>query len=298
VVSARTLFGLARMLETHPTLIGQLVGIAIATMAVNTLEEMIAQPGCPNLYWSFADLPTPFISIREGIAGERAFVTIQFSKQISTTKAMSGEEVAAVITTITEVMAVSDGGGGPQDKPLIKYAVLAGDDKRLEGVRERLTTAGTPADVVKAMPPLQLALIDDLRRFEVTRDEMFKWMNRPHPEALAGLKEAEGLVKKEKLTAVLTPLFMPAMWKVKQAQAKLDQRIAYLMTAEAVRLHAHESGGKLPEKLADVKVTVPADPVSGKAFGYAVKDGVATLTGANPSGMESDNRVYELRLRK
>ena len=149
------------------------------------------------------------------------------------------------------------------------------------------------------MPKLQVVLVEDLHRFEVTRDEIFKWMNRPHPEAAAGLRQVEELVTKEKKEGwVLGPLFLPAASKVKQAQAKLDQRLGLLKAVEAVRLAAHENGGKLPEKLADLTVPEPTDPISGKAYSYAVKDGVATLTGANPTGMAGDNRVYELRLRK
>src|SRR5205807_5173806 len=71
VATAKTMLGLAKMLEQHPTLIGGLVGIAIAQMAVTGLEEAVRQPGCPNLYWSFADLPTPFFDLRYGLGGER-----------------------------------------------------------------------------------------------------------------------------------------------------------------------------------------------------------------------------------
>ena len=299
VVSVRTLFGLAQMLETHPTLICGLVGLAVATNAVNGLEEMIAQPGCPNLYWSFADLPAPFLSLRKGIEGERFFVTNQFGTTVPRDKAMTDAEVSAVINTITEIQGMSGEQSDMTSRPSVKYALLATDDKRLDAIRERLTKAGTAADVVKAMPKLQLILLEDVRRFEVTRDEIFKWMNRPYPEALAGLDGTDGVVQEEKKGGwVLGPLFLPAARKVKGSHARLDQRLAYLMTAEAVRLHAHEHGGKLPEKLSDMKVAAPADPVSGKPFGYAVKDGVATLTGTNPTGQPTDNRVYELRLRK
>ena len=34
----------------HPTLLGNLVGIAIANLAIAPLEELLEQPGCPNLY--------------------------------------------------------------------------------------------------------------------------------------------------------------------------------------------------------------------------------------------------------
>jgi hypothetical protein len=299
VVTVRSMFGLARMLEGHPTLIGNLVGIAVAATAVNGLEEMVAQPGCPNLYWSFADLPTPFLSIREGLGGERVFVSAQFGRSIPSDRAMTDADVNVAVRLITEVIALGADKPNPQDKLGLKYAALTANDKLLDGVREKLTTAGTSAEVVKAMPKMQLAMLADVQRYDVTRDELFKWMNRPHPEALAGLKASEELILQEKQGGwVIAPFFLPHTQKVKVSQAKLDQRLAYLMTIEAVRLHAAENGGKLPEKLADIKVTVPNDPVGGKPFSYSVKNGVATLTGANPSGGEVDNRVYELKLRK
>jgi hypothetical protein len=39
---------------------------------------------------------------------------------------------------------------------------------------------------------------------------------------------------------------------------------------------AHE--GKFPAKLSDAGVPLPADPFTGKPFGYEVKGGTATLT--------------------
>jgi hypothetical protein len=299
VVSARTLFGLTRMLETHPTLIAQLVGIAVATFAVNAVEEMVARPGCPNLYWSFADLPTPFVSLREGLGGERVFTAATFGKAIPTDRALSDAEVTRAVQRVEEVIAVGADKPNPLDKAGLKFAALTANDNLLDDVRARLTKAGTTADVVKAMPKIQLAMLADLRRYDEVRDEVFKWMNRPHPEAVAGLADAEVMIRQEKQAGwVIAPFFLPHTQKVKVAQAKLDQRLAYLMTVEAIRLHAATNDGKLPEKLAEVKVTVPADPVSGKPFSYSVTDGTATLTGANPSGSEADNRVYELKLRK
>lgn len=49
--TAKTMFAISRHLGEHPTLIGDLVGIAIASLTVSHLEEMLDQPGCPNLYW-------------------------------------------------------------------------------------------------------------------------------------------------------------------------------------------------------------------------------------------------------
>ena len=50
----------------HPTLIGDLVGIAIASIAIGPLEEMLSQPVCPNLYWALTNLPSPLVSMDVG----------------------------------------------------------------------------------------------------------------------------------------------------------------------------------------------------------------------------------------
>ncbi len=71
LVTAKTLFALSRCLGEHPTLIGDLVGVAIGSLSIGPLEEMIQQPGCPNLYWALTDLPTPFIDLHQGMQGER-----------------------------------------------------------------------------------------------------------------------------------------------------------------------------------------------------------------------------------
>ena len=69
--TAKTMFAIARHLGGHPTFIGDLVGIAIASIAITPLEEMLEQPGCPNLYWALTALPSPLIPVDKGMEGER-----------------------------------------------------------------------------------------------------------------------------------------------------------------------------------------------------------------------------------
>jgi hypothetical protein len=56
---AKTLFAMSRHLGEHPTFIANVVGISIASSAIGPLQEMLQQPGCPNLYWALTSLPTP-----------------------------------------------------------------------------------------------------------------------------------------------------------------------------------------------------------------------------------------------
>jgi len=296
VVSVRTLFALAHLLESHPTLIGGFVGLSMASMAVNGLEEMIGQPKCPNLYWNLADLPSPFLSLRSGLGGEKTFFKAQFAKTLPGDNAMSDKELGAAFQIIAELQRMS----GPVvlgEKPGVKYPLLAANDKLLDGVRARLKADGVDAATIKDLPKLQLAVLADAHRYFETRDELFKWLNRPHPEALAGLKSADEFVAAERKAGwLIGPMFLPSLQKVKQAQARLDQRLALLMALEAIRLHAFEKKA-LPGKLADIAVVVPVDPVSGKPFAYEMKDGTATLRPHTPI-LKSDNRTYEISLRK
>ncbi len=69
--TAKTLFALARHLGEHPTVIANLIGFSVAHLGLTTLEEMVQQPGCPNLYWALTDLPSPLVDFRNGMRGDR-----------------------------------------------------------------------------------------------------------------------------------------------------------------------------------------------------------------------------------
>ncbi len=84
---------------------------------------------------------------------------------------------------------------------------------------------------------------------------------------------------------------MPAVRNVRQAQARVDQRIALLRHVEALRLHAAEHNGTLPAKLSDVAVPLPDDPVTGKPFRYEVIGNTAHLRGSPPAGPGKGTRT-------
>ncbi len=100
---------------------------------------------------------------------------------------------------------------------------------------------------------------------------------------------------------VLT-LMVPAYHKVIESQARTERRLAVLRVIEALRLHAAANGGKLPAKLEEVTaVAVPADPATGKPFGYELTGDTAVLSGPPPQGQPAtpQNALrYELTLRR
>ncbi len=70
----------------------------------------------------------------------------------------------------------------------------------------------------------------------------------------------------------------------------------------AARPRAAENDAcKLPAKLSDVKLPLPMDPISGKAFRYDLDGNTATLRGAAPAGQEKNapfNLRYEITVSK
>ena len=79
------------------------------------------------------------------------------------------------------------------------------------------------------------------------------------------------------------------------------QRLTCKLALEAVRAHAASNEGKLPGKLAEIKLPLPLDPVTGKPFLYELKDGTAVIRGTPPPARKADpayNRVYEITIRK
>jgi hypothetical protein len=292
--SARTFYGLASAFERHPTLIGLLVGIAIDTVGLGVVEEMIQQPGCPNLYWSLTERPAEGFSPRLAVQGEKVIIVAHF-KPLADDTVMTDADLKKMTGTIDLMIGLNEQKG---PKPSERFADLAKDEAKVAAFRKGLTAAGRKADAVAKFPPLQVVLAHNLLRYETLLDEITAVFQVPHAEALKMAAAAEAKLKAED-DAVLAKALLPSVLKVRTAVTRNQQQVAYLRVIEAIRLHAHDNGGKLPETLADVKVPLPKDPVTGGEFSYGVKDGVATLTGGNPQeGAAITNRVYELRVKK
>ena len=296
--SARTYFGLVQSFETHPTLIASLVGLSIEAICLNALEEMIAQPGCPNLYWSFAEIPAEGLNLRTAIQGEKLLCETMFGSLLNAKGELPDAELKKVMAQLDMFVYLSREG---VKKPLAaseRYGKQAGDAKKVEATRAFLIETGMKPALVQAMSPLQAVMTADVRHYEVDLDEFFRVFQLPNAEAAKlGVEMEADLKADSELT--LSAYLLPAANKVRQANVRLQQRVAYLRVIEAIRLHAFENAGKLPAQLKDMKSTIPLDPVTGKAFDYTVKDGQATLSGGNPNpGQAATNRVYEIRIRK
>jgi hypothetical protein len=288
--SARTLFAMARHAGEHPTLVGDLVGIAIANVAIGPLEEMLEQPGCPNLYWALTDLPDPLVSLQRGMQGERIWVRATFhglddrapmsKQQIRDVAAMLRRAAAGVRTIADRFKGVAEW-----------LDARSGDEAFVRAARQRLVEGGIARELVQQFLPAQVVLLDDWRLHEVHRDEAMKLTNLPawQMEALATRTPPTPSHERAVFDALLS-----SVQKVRRAQARLEQRIGLLRHVEVLRLYAAAHDGRFPSQLADVGVPLPADPFTGKPFEYRLQVSTAHVRGSPPPG-EEKNPVFNVR---
>lgn len=289
--TAQTMFALARAFNDHPTLIGQLVGIAIVSIELGVIEEFMQQPGSPNLFWALAELPAPLIDLRKGMQGERALLP-RFYEAFRKTDPVGEPELNRMVKEIETW--VADTSSGKKEAPGVWYAKQAGDPAAVTAAKGRLAKLGYDPAALDKLSTLQIVMTDDFARAEVYRDDRDKWMTVPFWRVPA---EAMTAPKPEGVLAELAP----AAAKVRDTQVRTQQRLAMLQTVEAVRAHVTANGGKLSATLDDIKLPVPLDPVTGKAFRYEVKDGTAVVSSVPPARLKNDpyfNRVYEITIRK
>jgi hypothetical protein len=295
VRTAKTMFAMSRHTGCeHPTYIGHLVGIAVAFVAIGPLEEMLEQPGCPNLYWALTNLPNPLVSLDKSTEGERIWMLAEFG-DLDDSAPMSTNQVNAFIARLDKRGLLSNDKPGDGLRGYVEERTK--DEGKLSAARRRLVEAGLPEERVQRFPGEQVILLDEKREYEVRRDEGMKLMLLPlwQSEALGGL-----IYKRTKEPAVFADLLIPAFEKVRRVQARLEQRIALLRHVEALRLYAAEHNA-LPSSLSGLPVPVPDDPVTGKPFRYELIGTTAHLRGTPPPGTEKDanfNVHYEVTLQK
>jgi hypothetical protein len=96
---------------------------------------------------------------------------------------------------------------------------------------------------------------------------------------------------------LLSRELLPVVSNCKQFEARVSRRIAELRIIEALRAYAAGHGGKLPAHLEDIRdLPLPANPVTGKAFGYHFEGDTAVLAADGP--VESQPREYRLKVAK
>lgn len=279
--TAKTMFALARHLGEHPTVISNLVGLAIANITIGPLEELIQQPACPNLYWALTNLPDPLVSLEHGMNGERLFVASEF-RDLDESAPMSPEQVRKALVHLDKLFI-----DAVLKKPLggIRGWVNARAKKpeAVKAARQRLVECGIPEERLLRFPPEQVILVDEKHELDDRRDEAMAIFKLPTWQF-----EVESVRLKKREPSLMSELLLPNAMRLRRVQGRLEQRIALLRHIEALRLYASSHAGALPARLDEISEPLPNDPFTGKPFGYELKEGVAHLRGTAPPDIQDD----------
>lgn len=296
---ARHLLAMGRNLAAGPTLIQDLVGVAIAQTAIRELMAWPQDTDAPNLYWALSTLPTPFIDIRPSMETEMDLIFKEFPDLGNIEEeTLSVEQANALAATILTKVGMSSDNKTLQALAPATWAILQYTDAQAF-LRARQWTDKH----LKALPVAQVVLIYQLQQYVENRDRMVCWLFLPYADAYAHKKEADQAQSKlygggAKFN--LFAYFMPALYRIGFIQARLDRDIAMLRIVEALRMEAAHNQGRLPKRLSDVtRVPIPNNPITGKPFLYQGSDPHHARLEAPHHPEEYRKRpVFELTLRR
>jgi hypothetical protein len=285
-------YAVARHAAEAPTLVNSLVGVAIARLMNKQLLELVQSPRAPNLYWTLAALPSPFIDARSAMdmEAEGVFLVFPQIKDVATTTLTDAQwsvRLAEFTQKLNSFEPLISGTNQRdwKDRLALGIGIAAWTAIQYPRAKRDLVSYGWPKEQIDRMPAAQVILLHIGQTYEVLRDEQFKWFYLPYPEASEGMWTAQESLNKNKNQEILplAGLLLPGVANARTALVRIDREFAAIRTVEAIRGYAAKNGGKLPEKLADIsEVPVPLDPMTGDAFSYTLDGQTATLEGRAP----------------
>jgi hypothetical protein len=282
-------FQLARDCGQQPTLVSNLVGIAIAANMIEPLVELIEAPKSPNLYWAIATLPQPLVDVRKALEFERGFPEqiFPFLKDAETVDRSPQEWQRVLEETVKEIGKLSSDLQLARDQPdwMEQAGLVLMLAKVYPAAKAELIKQGMDPARVEAMSVAQVIAIQTARTTREAYDEVFKATLLPYPESLQVTLKVEELHHKRRAAGVffgtqglpIAAMIMPATLQVKRAEIRVPRQFAALQVIEAIRMHAAVTG-KLPSSLREITVVpVPANPINREPFPYELKGNEAVL---------------------
>ncbi|MBM4092252.1 MAG: hypothetical protein FJ276_22915 [Planctomycetes bacterium] len=299
-------YALGRHVAEQPTLVSNLVAIAIHGQMLGRMMEWIQQPDSPNLYWALSALPRPMVDLRRAMEVEMYSIYFSFPelRDLDTKDYPPAYWQYLLDKYVREFAKLMGAPPAPEVQRVMTAAlVLQGYPK----AKQWLIEQGRKAEDVEKMPVAQVVLLYTVHTYDELRDDMFKFLFVPFVEAKKGLQQAEEKLQdaihaRGREIIPLASVVLPAVGAVKNAEVRGQREIALLRVLEALRLYASKHG-RLPDSLNDItEVPIPKDPVRDEPFTYQAHDrrsavlevlGPPGTWGGYPSGAR-----YEIELKK
>ncbi len=302
---------LARDLGKVPSLIANLVGVAVQAIANDSLIDLMSSEGSPNVYWALRDLPSPLINLRSAVRLEASMVPRLFPFLEDAEKSMRTSEEWRRLLFDSYAWVESEFGSKTVDEAKVQSMFDSLMTRSYPIAKRELIASGYDAENVDRMPVGQVVAIYVGKCHREMMDQVVKWMSVPYAEGHVRLKSLteelilKGYVKRGPDSfADRDPLLFNSQLsfsfeQFNEAANRQPRLLAAMSVVEAIRLHASSHSGMLPKDLNEItEVTVPDDPATGKPFLYRIVDGQAELLGPpTMPGVENSGRRFRLKLR-
>ena len=289
----KTGLAMARQTAQGSFLVGDLVGMSTADVMLDQAQELIQVPEAPNFYWALADLPRPFIDLREAMEWEGSMTYLNHPELRDPRSArLSPGEWRNLMTDLTVTASqVTD-----TEREKMRLSLVVAAIQMYPRAKRYLVQTGVPEQEVEAMPVHQALAVYSLEEYWRWRDDLFKLFSLPYWQAHDRFREWERAFMTVRVgEGRANPFFhlLPALDRAVFYQARLDRRIAVLRVIEAVRAYAAGHDGAPPPTLEALRVVpLPNDPVTGRPFAYeATADGFI-IDARAPSGFRPDEGWY------
>jgi len=294
---------MGRNIAEGPTLIENLVGVAITALMLREVEGLTQRPDSPNLYWALTALPEPMIDMYSSLEYEREALFIEFPQLRNLEeKVLTPAQASAIVSDFMKK--ITGLSGGPHEMPFQGILPLGWVMIHYADAKQFLARRGFSQERIEAMPAAQAVLIYQKQEYLEMMDNLFKWFAIPYHQSRLYLEQGEEQFSRHHrdkgLKANLFSVLLPALYRVAFLQARLDRNIAMLRIIEAIRMFAADHSGRLPGALAEITaVPIPSDPVTGEEFVYRRTDAKNARLEASKSPAESKRRpVWELTVKQ
>ena len=281
VRSLQTGFVLARHTAQGRSVVNSMVGAGISRSFIESARDLAAAPGAPNLYWAWADLPHPMISVRDALEYERAIMASKLQvDELSPQTALSNRQINRILDSLS-----TWGPGVTVIQSRAAFALRAAGD--LPQARRFLLGDGVSQQQLAALPDLQIALLYYARTFQYGFDAKAKYAGLPFhigfPMAVADESWQSTLEAHPFQRAM-----MRGVHQVWRSTGSVDRQIVAMQVIESIRAFAAAHDGRPPQSLEQLKeMPAPADPLTNRPFAYEAKGDTFTLSAPElPGGVK------------
>ena len=208
--TAKTMFAMSRHLGEHPTLVGNLVGLAIASVAIGPPGGDAGAAGLPQPLLGADEPAQPLVSLDKGMEGERVLVLVEF-RDLDDSAPMSADQLKKFIAHMDKLLVTGSSTAKPTEPVRAWLDARTKDERMVSAARHRLVERGLSEERLLRFPADQVILLDEKREYEVP----LRRRHENHELArLAGRSTQRATIKNvNKAPALFADVLLPGVYE-------------------------------------------------------------------------------------